>query len=154
MNTSISIRTAELDDLKTLLKFEQGAIKAARPLDPFIDDADLHYYNVPELITAKKIHFIVATIKTELIACGYIKLENSQHYHKNPIHGYVGFIYVKPSFRGQRISVLIIESLKHWSIKKGLKESRLDTYSNNIAALKSYKRFSFKKSLMNMRMDI
>ncbi|MGK0327465.1 MAG: ribosomal protein S18 acetylase RimI-like enzyme, partial [Polaribacter sp.] len=42
-------------------------------------------------------------------------------------------------------SVLILESLKNWSIKKGLKELRLDAYSNNIAALKSYERFGFKK---------
>lgn len=118
MNTSISIRTAELDDLKTLLKFEQGVIKVARPLDPFLDNGAVRYGNVPKLITAKNIHFITATTKKELITCGHIKLEKTQHYHKKLTHGYVGFIYVKPSLRGQRVSVLILESLKKLVDKK------------------------------------
>jgi len=31
----IYVRKANLNDLKTLLEFEQGVIKAERPLDPF-----------------------------------------------------------------------------------------------------------------------
>ena len=52
--TTISIRKANLDDLETLLEFEQGVIKAERPMDSFLGDGTLSYYNIPELITAKK----------------------------------------------------------------------------------------------------
>jgi ribosomal protein S18 acetylase RimI-like enzyme len=154
MNDSIVTRTAELEDLETLLKFEQGVVAAERPLDPFLGSGDIHYYNIPELITAKNIHFIVVVAKKELVASGYVRLENSKHFYKNPQHGYIGFIFVKPSFRGQRISTLLLASLKDWSVKKNLKELRLDVYSNNAAALKSYESFGFRKSLVNMRMDI
>ena len=39
-------------------------------------------------------------------------------------------------------------------LAKRLKELRLDVYSNNSAAIKPYERFGFKKSLVNMRIDI
>jgi len=63
-------------------------------------------------------------------------------------------MYVKPSFRGQRISNLILKSLKDWAKAKNLNELRLDVYSNNTRAIKAYERFGFTKSLVNMRMDI
>jgi len=63
-------------------------------------------------------------------------------------------MYVKPAFRGQKISTILLESLKNWAKKKALKELRLDVYINNTEAIKVYERFGFTKSLVNMRMDI
>ena len=152
--SEISIRPAKLTDLETLLEFEQGVIEAEKTLDPFLGTGDLYYYNIPELITNNNTLLLVATCNNDLVGSGYLRVENSKHYHKNPQHGYIGFMYVKPTFRGKRISNLIIESLKNWAIEKELKELRLDVYSNNLAALKSYERFGFTKSLVNMRIDI
>lgn len=154
MENSISIRTANLDDLETLLEFEQGVIETEKPLDPFLGEGKLHYYNIPELITANYIHLIVAVSNNELVGSGYIRIEKSKHYQKNPMHGYIGFMYVKPNFRGKRISSLILEALKAWAEEKNLNELRLDVYSNNPSAIKSYERFGFIKSLVNMRIDI
>jgi len=148
------IRTATLKDLETLLEFEQGVIKAEKPLDPFLSKGSLFYYNIPEMIMSKHIHLIVAVSKKEIVASGYVRIENSKHYHKNPQHGYIGFMYVKQQFRGQKISRLILESLKVWAKEKNLKELRLDVYDNNVMAIKAYERFGFTKSLVNMRIDI
>jgi ribosomal protein S18 acetylase RimI-like enzyme len=150
----ITIRSADLKDLETLLAFEQGVVAAEKPLDTFLGTGKLTYYNIPELITDENTHFIVAISNEELVGSGYIKIENSNSYHKNPAHGYIGFIYVKPSFRGKKISSLVLESLKNWAKEKDLKELRLDVYSNNYNAVKSYDSFGFKKSLVNMRIDI
>ena len=152
--STISIRTANLNDLETLLAFEQGVIKAERPMDSFLAQGTLSYYNIPELIAAKNSHLIVALAGKELVGSGYIKIEESSTYHKNTKHGYIGFIFVKPSFRGKRISGLILESLKKWGKEKDLKELRLDVYSKNTDALKSYNRFGFTKGLVNMKIDI
>lgn len=152
--STISIRIANLNDLETLLTFEQGVIKAERPMDSFLGQGTLSYYNIPELIAAKNSHLIVALAGKELVGSGYIKIEESSTYHKNTKHGYIGFIFVKPSFRGKRISNLILESLKNRALEKDLKELRLDVYSNNFGAIKSYERFGFTKSLVNMKMDI
>jgi GNAT superfamily N-acetyltransferase len=153
MNT-ISIRAANLNDLETLLAFEQGVIATEKPLDVFLGNGMLTYYDIPELITNKNTYLIVAVSNEELVGSGYIKIEDSNSYHKNPEHGYIGFIFVKPSFRGKKISTLILESLKRWAKEKNLKELRLDVYNNNSNAIKSYDSFGFTKSLVNMRIDI
>jgi len=152
--STISIRTANLNDLETLREFEQGVVKAERPMDPFLGEGQLSYYDIPKLITAADIYFIVALSGEELVGSGYLKIECSSQYHKNPKHGYIGFIYVKPSFRGKRISTKVLESLKRWAKEKDLKELRLDVYSNNASALKSYERFGLTKGLVNMKIEI
>jgi ribosomal protein S18 acetylase RimI-like enzyme len=152
--STITIRFANLKDLETLLTFEQGVVAAEKPLDTFLGTGKLTYYDIPELITDENTHFIVALSNEELVGSGYIKIENSNSYHKNSKHGYIGFIFVKPSFRGKKISSLILESLKNWAKEKDLKELRLDVYSNNYNAIKSYDSFGFTKSLVNMRIDI
>ena len=91
---AISTRTATLKDLETLLDFEQGVIEAERPLDPFLQKGEICYYNIPELISAKHIHLILAICDDEIVGSGYVRIENSQHYHKNLKHGYIGFIFV------------------------------------------------------------
>ena len=150
----IYVRKANLNDLKTLLEFEQGVIKAERPLDPFLKNGPLTYYDIPKMITSQYAHLTVAVFNEEIIASGYVRIEKSKHYHKNQQHGYIGFIYVKELFRGKKISSLIMESLKDWATQKNLKELRLDVYSNNTSAIKAYEHFGFSKSLVNMRIDI
>ena len=152
--STVFVREATLKDLDTLLEFEQGVVAAEKPLDPFLGKGHLNYYNIPELITGDYTKFLVAVSNNEVVACGYIRIDNSKIYQKNPQHGYVGFMFVKPSFRGQKISKLILDSLKKWAKEKELKELRLDVYNNNIEALKVYERFGFTKILVNMRMDI
>ena len=150
----ISTRTAKIDDLKALQEFEQGIIKVERPLDPFLKSGRIYYYNIEELITAEDVNLLVAVSNNEIIGSGYVRIEKSSEYHKNKKNGYVGFIYVKPEFRGKRISTIILESLKYWAKKRGLNELRLDVYHNNTSAIKSYERFGFNKSMINMRMEI
>ena len=154
MNTFISIRPANINDLETLLQFEQGVIEAERPLDTFLAKRELYYYNIPELIASENSHLLVAVCNNQLVGSGYVRIEKAKQYHKNPQFGYIGFIFVKPNFRGQRISSLLIEKLKSWAVEKDLKELRLDVYNTNFNAIKTYERFGFVKSLVNMRMDI
>jgi len=53
----IITRTATLEDLDTLLDFEQGVIAAERPLDPTIKKGDIHYYNLPAIAAYEKVGF-------------------------------------------------------------------------------------------------
>jgi GNAT superfamily N-acetyltransferase len=151
---TISIRPAQIEDLKTLLTFEQGVIEAEKPLDPFLKTGKISYYNIKEMITAKNTHLLVAFAKNEIVGSGYVRIENSSEYYKNRENGYVGFMYVKPPYRGKRISNMLLESLKDWAKKRGLNELRLDVYHNNPSAIKSYERFGFNKSMINMKMEI
>jgi len=150
----ISIRPATLDDLKTLLVFEQGIVEAERPLDPFLKKGEMTYYNIPKLISEESTHLVVAVCNNEPVGSGYIKIEETRNYYKNVQKGYIGFMYVKPAFRGNKISNIVLSSLQKWAKTKGLKELRLDVYHNNPAAIKSYEKFGFKSSMIDMRMEI
>ena len=150
----ISTRPANLNDLKTLLAFEQGIIETEKPLDPFLKTGKIYYYNIEEMIAAEHTHLIVAVTNDKIVGSGYVRIEKAKEYHKNKLNGYVGFMYVKPAFRGQRISNSILEDLKFWAKNKGLNELRLDVYNNNTSAIKSYERFGFNKSMINMRIKI
>ena len=151
---TVTTREAKKEDLETLLEFEQGIIEAERPFDSSLKEGKISYYNLEEMIFAKNVHLIVAVIEDEIVGSGYLKIEKSRSYRKNELNGYIGFMYVKPNFRGKRISSVILESLKGWAKKQELKELRLDVYKKNLGAIKSYERFGFNKSLINMKMDI
>jgi len=71
----ITIRKARPDDLDTLLQFEQGVIGAERPYDPTLRPDPLHYYDIPELISADHIELLVAELESgQLIGCGYARI--------------------------------------------------------------------------------
>jgi len=60
-------------------------------------------------------------------------------------------MYVEPVYRGQGVNKLIIEKLVEWSREKGLKEIRLQVYSDNLPALRAYEKVGFRKILTEMR---
>ncbi len=151
---SIIIREANINDLETLLEFEQSIIEAERPLNPFLKKSKINFYNIKEILIDENALIIVAVSNEELVGSGYVKIEDSEEYQKNKKNGYIGFMYVKPSFRGQRISSLVLENLKSWAKSKEIKELRLDVYNSNVKAIKAYEHFGFNKALVNMRMEI
>lgn len=145
------IRKASLNDLETLLRFEQGVISAERPFNPRLKNGDIHYYDIKELITASHIELVVAELDSEIIGCGYARIENSKAYLKHKRHAYLGFIYVDPDHRGRKVSKKIIDALKLWSLAQDITEMRLEVYSDNLAAIRAYEKAGFVKHMLEMR---
>jgi GNAT superfamily N-acetyltransferase len=150
----ITTRTATLDDLETLLTFEQGIISAERPFDPTLKDGHINYYDIAYMISAPHIEVIVATIGPEIIASGYGRIETSKVYVKHRQHTFLGFMYVKPEHRGKGVNKLIIDALKQWSISHNITEMRLEVYDDNEPAVKAYKKVGFSGHLLQMRMGL
>jgi ribosomal protein S18 acetylase RimI-like enzyme len=150
----ITIRTAEPDDLATLLTFEQGIITAERPFDKTLKDGEIHYYDIAEMIKAPHIEVVVAEVNNEVVGSGYARIETSKVYLKHPKHAYLGFMYVKPEHRGKGINQKVLEALKQWAIGQGLTELRLDVYDENLPAVKAYEKAGFEKLLVEMRMGL
>ena len=116
--TKIKIRIAILEDLPTLLDFEQGIITAERPYDPILDNDPISYYDIKAMIESDLAEVIVATAENEIVASAYAKIEVANTYFKFEKYAYLGFMYVKPEFRGKGINRKIIEELKQWSLSK------------------------------------
>ena len=150
----IIVRTAVEEDLQTLLEFEQGVIRAERPFDPTLKPGKINYYDLKEMIESPHVELMVALSGNEIVGSGYARIENAKHYLQHRQHAYLGFMYVKPEFRGKGVNQKIIEGLKQWSLKQGLTEMRLDVYEGNLPAIKAYERVGFSRHLIEMRLGI
>jgi GNAT superfamily N-acetyltransferase len=154
LNETITIRKAGLADIETLLQFEQGVVEAERAFDPTLKPHPNYYYDIKQMIDDQRVHLAVAECNGQLIGCGYARIEQAKHYLQHDKHAYVGFMYVDPAWRGRNINQLIIESLKQWSVSKGISEMRLDVYYDNIVAIKAYEKAGFNKLMIQMRMGL
>lgn len=147
-------RKATLEDLPTLLKFEQGVIESERPMDPTIKDGKISYYDISEIITNENSDVFVVEINNEIVASGYAKIKSDRHYLKHKKQGYLGFMFVPKDHRGKGANKLIIDALLKWCKERDVYEIRLDVYDVNLPAIKAYEKVGFKKHLINMRLNL
>ncbi len=150
----INIRTASLNDLDVLLRFEQGVINAERPFDSTLKNKNIQYYDIVEMITKSHIELVVAEMEGEVVGSGYARIQNSKPYLKHQQYAYLGFMYVHPEHRGKGINKEIIEALKKWVLSQNITEMRLEVYNNNLGAIKAYQKFGFTEHMIEMRMGL
>jgi len=150
----IITRTATLADLDILLEFEQGIIQTERPFDPTLKEGNINYYDIAAMIEAPHIEVIIAELNGEIIGSGYARIEDSKIYVKHPKHAYLGFMYVKPEYRGKGVNKKVIDALQQWAIAREITEFRLDVYSDNLPAVRAYEKIGFSKHLIEMRMEL
>lgn len=148
------VRKATLNDLPTLLQFEQGVIKAERPFDPTIKEEKINYYDISELILNDESDVFVAEIDNQIMASGYAKIKDDRHYLKHSKQGYLGFMFVPKPQRGKGLNKLIVDALLRWCKNRHIFEIRLDVYNDNLPAIRAYEKAGFKKHMINMRLDI
>jgi GNAT superfamily N-acetyltransferase len=150
----ISTRFATEGDLPILYTFEQGIIATERPYDPTLKPDPITYYDIRKMITDEDVEVFIAEIDNEIIASGYIRILPSKPHFKESNYAYLGFMYVKPEYRGKGVNGLIIEEMKIWASNNGLSELRLQVYNENHSAIKAYEKVGFNKHMLEMRMEI
>ncbi|NOZ48401.1 MAG: GNAT family N-acetyltransferase [Chlorobi bacterium] len=149
-----TVRKATLEDLPTLLKFEQGIIETERPMDPTIKDGDINYYDITELITSDDSEIYVVELDGEIVASGYAQIKNDRYYLKHQKQGYLGFMFVSEEHRGKGLNKLIIKALIEWCKYRNIHEIRLNVYDKNPSAIKAYEKVGFSKHMINMRLNL
>jgi GNAT superfamily N-acetyltransferase len=150
----LTIRQAIPGDLAGLLRFQQGVVEAERAFDPTIKDGRVEYYDVAALMSSPDVHFLVAECGSDLVGCGYARIEAAKHYLKHPMHAYLGLMYVDPARRGQAVIGKIIDALKTWCRARQITELRLDVYSGNRAAIRAYQKAGFAEHVLEMRLGL
>jgi GNAT superfamily N-acetyltransferase len=150
---NVRIRSATLDDLPTLLEFEQGVIAAERPFDITLREDPIAYYDLKTLLLEDDASVVVAEYYGKVIGSGYAMIKLARHYLDHQYYSYLGFMFTLPEYRGKGVNKAIIESLGKWSISKGLNEMRLTVYNDNHPAIKAYEKAGFKKHIIEMRME-
>ncbi len=165
LEQNVSIRAAQGKDLPTLIEFEQGVVSAERPHAFDLKEAGVVYYDLPALLNSCDAELIVAELSEandganeesdgELIACGYVRIDPSKPYHKSEQHGYLGFMYVAPKWRGRGINKRILDELISWGSNRGVHVYKLDVYSGNQSAIRAYEKMGFTSNLLEMALDV
>jgi len=150
----VTIRTATLADLDILLDFEKNIIATERPFDLTLKEGDIHYYDIAWMIGVPHVDVVVAESGQQIIASGYARIEESKIYLKHQRHAFLGFMFVKPSYRGKGINKKIIDFLAQWALSQNVSELRLEVYNDNLPAVKAYEKQGFSKLLVQMRMEV
>ena len=150
----VEVRKAIESEIEILLGFEKAIINAERPFDNTLNDGEIHYYDLIELIRAKGAEVLVAVLNNEIIGSGYAKILPAEPFQKYTEYAYLGFMYVKPAFRGQGINQKILNGLIDWAKDQNLTEVRLDVYDKNATAKNAYLKAGFKPNLLEMRLEI
>ncbi|UKB83409.1 GNAT family N-acetyltransferase [Chryseobacterium sp. MEBOG06] len=147
------IREATEKDLEILLTFEQGIVTAERPFNSTLKDGEIHYYDLSEFIKSPDAILIVAEEDNEIVGSGYALIKKPEKDYNNfENYAYLGFMYVKPEYRGKGINKVITDELVGWSKSKGISEVRLDVYTQNESAIKAYEKAGFEPLLLTMRL--
>lgn len=152
--TTITIRSASLEDLPKLLEFEQGIITAERPYDHTLKPDPISYYDVGALITSPDAEVAVAEVDGALIGSGYAQKKASRHYLTPPFHSYIGFLYVSPEFRGRGVNQKVLDHLFAWSKAHDLPEIHLTVYPGNAPAVRAYEKVGFDPYILEMRLNL
>jgi len=148
------IRVATAADLPALLKFEQGIVAAERPFDPTLREADVHYYDIAAMLADPGVRFLVAERNTQVVGCGFARIDAAKPYLRHRLQAYLGLMYVEPTRRGQGINGQIIDALKDWCAAQGVAELRLEVYAGNDGARHAYEKAGFTSHLLEMRLEL
>ncbi len=148
------IRRAKIEELETLLGFEQGIVTAERPLNPTLKDGEIHFYDLAKLLGSPLAAIFVAELEGDLIASGFVLEKEASDSLKHDRYAYLGFMYVKPEYRGKGVNQKVLDALLNWAKERGLTEVRLEVYSENSAAVRAYEKAGFVSHLLEMRMEI
>lgn len=151
---NIIIRPAKKEDLPILLEFEQGIVKAERPMDSTLKDEKISYYDIAAMIDAEDVEVLVAALDGKLVGSGYARIIKSEPYRKHLRHTYLGFMFVPLAHRGKGINGLIVDGLKKWSLSKGITEMKLEVYHDNPAAIRAYEKAGFSMRMVEMRIGL
>lgn len=151
---NLVVRKATEKDLETLRLFEQGVISAERPFDPTLKNDPIRYYDLHEMINAPHIQILVAEVDNIVVGCGYARIERSKIFYQHAQYAYLGFMYVRPEYRGQGINRKIIQALQEWASTQNINEFRLEVYFENEPAIKAYQKIGFSKHLIEMRLGL
>lgn len=149
----IRLREATLDDLSTLLEFEQDLIAYERQFAPHLRKNKFHYYDLNAYIEDPNVCVVVAENNEGLLGSGYALIRENKPYKAPSLYVYLGFMYVIPAYRGQGINGKIMEYLIHWGKKEGYSEFQLEVFAENEQALKAYTKAGFVPEILTLRID-
>lgn len=149
----LAVRSARRGDLPVLLAFEQGIIAAERPYDDTLRPDPVSYYDIAELIGSNDAEVAVIEADGQIVASGSARKKRSRAYVRDTHHACLGFMYVRPDYRGQGLNKRLMAHLIDWAKVNGLAEVHLTVYPGNAPAISAYEKAGFSPHILEMRLN-
>lgn len=150
----IKLRLAVKADLPTLLDFEQGIVEEERPYNDVLKEKGAHYYDLAKLVDDQDTCVLLAVSGDTIIGSGYAQIRQSRQAFNHEQHGYLGFMYVLPEYRGKGVNKKIVDYLINWCKEREMTCVYLDVYTYNEPAVRAYEKTGFEPLLTNMRLKL
>ncbi|NQY79520.1 MAG: GNAT family N-acetyltransferase [Candidatus Caenarcaniphilales bacterium] len=149
----MKLRPANIDDITSLMYLQENIIEYERSFDTAIRNDTIYYpeHKIKEIIEEDMGIVLVLENEGKLFGCGFGTVADAEGWDAYKQKGYLGMMYVAPSFRGQGFGKQIINYLIEWFEKKGILDIQLNVYPQNINAMKLYQSFGFTEHLLYMR---
>ena len=127
----IEVIKPDRDDVKCLIHKADASMLAAYPAE------SNHLDDIGEL-SQSNVYFLGAFIKDQLAAIGAVKTMND-----DGTYGEIKRLYVDPLYRGQNISVKLMQCLEQHLITNGIVLARLETGDKQTAAISLYEKLGY-----------
>lgn len=150
----VKYREALMAEIEMLRELEQKIVEAERPFNPSIKPKNAVYYDLDDLISSESAYVLVAEDSERIIGTGYLQIRRSKDSLVHENHGYLGFMFVDPSYRGLGLNPAIMDKLITWGKAKGLRDFYLDVYAENQVAINAYEKSGFAKSMIEMKLTL
>ena len=106
-------------------------------LEPLYARESRHGFSVERLV-ADGVAFFVVRVDGAAAGCGGIKLFGAEY-------GEIKRMYVRPSFRGGRLGILMLDHLAEFATQHGISVLRLETGIHQRAAIRLYEGYGFER---------
>jgi len=156
MSPAITFRRATIHDINKVRLLELELVAFEQQIVPSLKQSgEIHYYNIPAILADEdRSMLLLLEANGELAGCGLGQIRINKEYYQETYFGYIGLMSLKPAFRGKGLGPRIINELLAWFRTKEIKEVKLKVFSNNDAAMASYKKVGFTELMTEMRMDL
>ncbi|MBV1909308.1 MAG: GNAT family N-acetyltransferase, partial [Kangiellaceae bacterium] len=129
-------------------------VEYERPFEERMKKEHFHYYDLAELIELSTAQVLVAESNGQLVGSGFVHIRKGRDYLNYESHGYLGFMYVDPNFRGQGLNKRILQELTSWAKDKDLNVLCLTVFAENKSAIRAYQKAGFHANLIEMRLNL
>lgn len=153
----IKIRTATLNDLKTIQDLSQELFEYDAQWDKFFNINWSHDKNggrfFRKILTNRKCICFIA--EKNNMAVGYLVASVLPTHFWRPIKSTeITNLFIKENYRDMNIGTKLVESFLKWSREKGVKRAAVVANANNAKAISFYKKIRFLPKFITLEVDL
>ncbi len=139
---------------KIFRDFDEKLAIHERTLDSKLLASERIIYNdIPRFLQSPRAAVFAAYSGKNPIGHIAVKIMKQPAWYGGGFYGYIETMYIDEDLRGKGMATKLFLEAKKWLKVKGVKQIKLKVFSNNMYAIKLYKKWGFENIVSEMRLD-